>query len=128
MRGGKRAGAGRKPISIDLVELEKLCALQCTYADLASWFGCSEKTIEMRSREPDVAEAMARGKGKGRISIRRAQLKLLEQGNPAMAIWLGKVYLGQKDVTATELTGAQGKPVQLTLEVIDAILSHSKKR
>jgi hypothetical protein len=114
-------------VLIDLGELQKLCSLQCTNADLAAWFGCSEKTIEKRSREPEFAEAMARGKGRGRVSLRRLQLRLAEEGNGALAIWLGKVYLNQKDISTTELTGAEGKPLQLSLEVIDAILSSSKK-
>jgi hypothetical protein len=36
MRGGHRLGAGRKPVQIDLVELEKLSVLQCTNEELAS--------------------------------------------------------------------------------------------
>jgi hypothetical protein len=127
MQGGHRPGAGRKPVPIDTAELEKLSVLQCTNAEIAAWFGCSERTIEKRSKEPKLAEVIARGKGKGRISIRRAQMKLLESGNAAMGIWLGKQFLGQRDVTPIELTGAQGKPVQLTLEVVDAILARQKK-
>jgi hypothetical protein len=30
--------AGRKPIQIELVELEKLCSLHCTDQELADWF------------------------------------------------------------------------------------------
>jgi hypothetical protein len=30
------------------------------------------------------------GKAKGRISVRRAQMKLLEAGNGTMGVWLGK--------------------------------------
>ena len=39
MRGGSRSGAGRKPVHIDLVELEKLSLLHCTDEEIASWFG-----------------------------------------------------------------------------------------
>jgi hypothetical protein len=42
-------------------------------------------------------EAMERGRAKGRISMRRAQLRMLENGNATMGIWLGKQYLGQSD-------------------------------
>jgi hypothetical protein len=38
MPGGKRIGAGRKAVKIDLGELEKLCSLQCTDEELAAWF------------------------------------------------------------------------------------------
>ena len=70
---------------------------------------------------------MARGKGRGRVSLRRLQWRLAEQGNGALAIWLGKIYLGQKDINAMELSGAQGKPIQVSLEAVDAILSHKKE-
>jgi len=127
MRGGNRPGAGRPPVSIDLVELEKLCMLQCTNEDMAAWFNCSVRTIENYSKKPEVAEAMVRGRAKGRISVRRAQMRLLEAGNATMAVWLGKQLLGQRDVTPIELSGENGKPVQIALEAIDAIISQSKK-
>lgn len=127
MQGGRRTGAGRKPVPIDLVELEKLCVLQCTNAEIAAWFGCSERTIEKRTKEPDLAEVMARGRGKGRVSIRRAQMKLLEAGNATMGVWLGKQYLGQRDVTPVELSGPNGSAVKFTMESIDEILKEAKK-
>jgi len=82
---------------IDLVELEKLCQLSCTDEEIAAWFSTSTRTIERRRKEPRFAEIMARGKAKGRISIRRMQMKLLEQGNATMGVWLGKQLLGQRD-------------------------------
>ena len=127
MRGGSRNGAGRKPIPIDLVELEKLCVLQCTQREMAAWFSCTERTIESYAKRPEVAEVMARGRAKGQISVRRAQMKLLEAGNATMGVWLGKQFLGQRDVTPVELSGANGTPLKISLEVLDAILSQRKK-
>jgi len=43
------------------------------------------------------AEVMERGKAKGRISVRRMQMKLLEQGNATIGVWLYKNILGQVD-------------------------------
>src|SRR5687768_9015394 len=82
---------------IDLEELEKLCALQCTDEELALWFKVSTRTIERRRQEPEFGEAMERGKARGRMSIRRAQMRMLDAGNATMGIWLGKQYLGQSD-------------------------------
>jgi len=127
MRGGKRNGAGRKPVPIDLIELEKLCFIGCTDKDIAAFFASSVRTIEKLRKKPDFAEAMDRGYARGRISLRREQMKLVEKGNATMAIWLGKQLLGQRDVTPIELTGAEGKPVKFTVEVVDAILAHKKK-
>jgi hypothetical protein len=128
MQGGSRVGAGRKPIEFDLLELEKLCSLQCTEEELAAWFKCSVRTIETYARKPEFAEIIARGRAKGRMSVRRAQMRLLEAGNATIAIWLGKQFLGQRDVTPVELTGAGGKPVEISMEVIDAILGKTKER
>lgn len=128
MRGGSRPGAGRKTVSIDLVELEKLCVLGCTDEEIAAWFGVSIRTIENRRKRPEFSEIMQRGRAKLRISVRRAQMKLLEAGNASMGIWLGKQVLGQRDVTPVELSGPDARPVQFSVEVIDAILTHVRKR
>ena len=128
MSGGSRERAGRKPIHIDLGELEKLCSLQCTYEEIAAWFNVSVRTIESRRKRRQFAEVMERGRAKGRISVRRAQMKLLESGNASMGIWLGKQLLGQRDVTPIELTGPAGQPLQISLEAIDAILAHAEEQ
>jgi hypothetical protein len=87
---------GRKA-RIDLGELEKLSALHCTDEEVAAWFGVSTKTVERRRKVRKFSDTMARGRAKGKISLRRMQLRLAEEGNPALAIWLGKQYLGQSD-------------------------------
>src|SRR5687768_8357987 len=113
MAGGSRERAGRRPVRIDLVELEKLCALQCTDEEIAAWFGVSAKTIAKRRKQPKFAEVMERGRAKGRVSVRRAQMKLLEAGNATMGVWIGKNVLGQRDVITTEHTGMAGGPIQV---------------
>jgi len=89
-------------VDIDLSELERLCAIQATDEEIAAWFGVSTRTIERRRLEPEFAEVMERGKAKGRISIRRLQMKLLEEGNATMGVWLGKQILGQVDQVALQ--------------------------
>jgi|SRR5579872_14219 len=86
--------------NINLGELEKLAAMQCTDEEIAAWFGVSTRTIERRRKSRVFAEIIERGKAKGRISLRRAQLKMLEDGNSTMGVWLGKQYLGQRDEVA----------------------------
>ena len=105
---------GRKPVSVDLLELEKLCSLHCTDQELADWFGVSTRTIEARKKHREFAEAMQRGRAKGRISVRRAQMKMLETGNGTMGVWLGKQMLGQRDTITTEHVGAGGGPIQIS--------------
>src|ERR1017187_5831407 len=110
MSGGTRKGAGRKPIPIDLKELEILCSLQSSDEEIAAWLGVSLRTIQYRRKQVKFAEVMRRGKARGCVNIRRAQMKLLDAGNPTVAVWPGKVLLGQKDTM--QITGANGGPIQ----------------
>src|ERR1019366_5873089 len=110
LSGGSRTGAGRKPIQIDVTELEKLCSLQCSDEEIAAWFNVSVRTIQNRRQQRQFAKVMRRGKAKGSISVRRAQMRLLEAGNGTIAVWLGKTLLGQRDTL--QITGANGGPIQ----------------
>ena len=69
---------------IDIAELEKLCAMQCTDEEIAAWFKVTTRTIERRRKVRKFAEIMDRGKARGKISVRRMQMKLLEEGNATM--------------------------------------------
>jgi hypothetical protein len=91
---------------IDMAELERLSAMQCTDEEIAAWFKVTTRTIERRRKNRAFGEVMDRGKAKGRISVRRMQMKLLEQGNATMGVWLGKQILGQTDEIRHEVSGA----------------------
>jgi hypothetical protein len=97
---------GRPVIEIDYDTFEQLCELQCTLAEIATWFRCSEDTIERRVQEHyncTFAEIYEQKKGAGKIALRRAQSKAAQSGNPALLIFLGKNILGQKDKTEVDL-------------------------
>jgi len=98
---------------IDLVELEKLCGMQCTDEEIAAFFGVSTRTIERRRKVESFREIMDQGRAKGRVSVRRALFKLAAQGNVASAIFLSKNLLGYRDVVNTEHTGLAGGPNQI---------------
>lgn len=107
--------AGRPRKLIDMGELGKLAAMQCTLDEAAHWFGCGVATIKRRMTEPAFRAVWDEGKGKGQISLRRLQFKHAET-NPGMAIFLGKNYLGQSDRqelghtgTVTVLTGVPAR-------------------
>ena len=87
------------------MELEKLAGMQASDEEIAAFFSVSPRTIYRRKKVKRFSEAIERGKAKGRLSIRRHQLKILEAGNPAMGIWLGKQHLGQTDHLVHEVTG-----------------------
>ena len=113
MIGGKRPGAGRKAVKINLVELEKVCGFQCTDEEIASFFRVSVRTIERRRRKPAFAEAMERGKAQGRLSLRRSLWGLAKKGNPAANIFLAKNLLGYRDVLSNEHSGPGGGAIPI---------------
>lgn len=89
----------RPRIEIKKDEFEKLCGLQCTLDEIAGWYKCSEDTIERwckRTYDKCFADIYKTYSANGKISLRRYQLKLSEK-SAAMAIWLGKQWLGQKE-------------------------------
>lgn len=112
--GGKRSGAGRKAVRIDLAELEKLCVMQCTDDEIAAFFNVQVRTIERRrQKQPTFAAAMERGRAKGRISVRRTLYSQATQGNVAATIFLSKNVLGYRDVRRNEHSGPDGGPIAI---------------
>lgn len=96
----------RPRIEIDFENFKKLCGLQCTLAEIASFFQCSEDTIERwckRELKVSFAEAFKKYSATGKISLRRWQFKMAEH-NVAMAIFLGKNWLGQADKVEQTIT------------------------
>lgn len=99
---------GRPRKEINQTEFEKLCGLQCTKAEICDWFSVTDKTLESwckRTYKKGFSEIFSEKRSKGKISLRRTQFKLAEK-SPAMAIFLGKNYLGQSDKIQYENTDA----------------------
>lgn len=97
----------RQRIDLDIPQLEKLAAMQCSVAEVAAWFGVSETTIRNKLKQAQYGEAFNAGKAKGRVSLRRAQWDAAKKGSNTMLVWLGKQWLGQKDGDPDE--GLAGK-------------------
>lgn len=101
---------GRPVVPIDWELFSKLCSLQCTQLEIASFFKCSVDTLENRCKSDKgmtYSEYFTQNCGNGKISLRRQQWKLAEKGNATMLIWLGKQYLEQKD--RSDITSAGTK-------------------
>ena len=91
--------AGRPKLEFDYEELRKLGELQCTYAEIAAFFGCHVDTIRDRTKtDEEFSNALLRGYEQGKMSLRRYQWRSAQKGNVKMLIWLGKQYLGQRDI------------------------------
>jgi len=85
---------GRPKFKIDYEVVRKLASIMCTEKEIASFLGCDERTLQ---RDEEFCRVFKEGKETGKMSLRRMQWKLAEKSY-AMAIFLGKNYLGQKDV------------------------------
>lgn len=89
----KHAG-GRPKKPIDMEQVEKLASIQCTMEEIAFFFDIDVSTLH---RNKEFCNVYKKAKEGGKMSLRRIQWKLA-QNNTTMAIWLGKQYLGQKEL------------------------------
>jgi hypothetical protein len=113
----------RPKTKIDLTELEKLCAMQCTDEEIAAFFDVSIRTIERRRKVPRFREIMDRGRAKGRISVRRLLHRSAAAGNIAAIIFSAKNLLGYKDVVSNEHSGPGGQPIEHNVSAAELVLS-----
>jgi hypothetical protein len=103
---------GRPRIVFDLGLVEDLGKIQSTHSELAAVLGVSIETVKRRLKgDAEFCAAYEKGLEHGKSSLRRIQWKAALAGNTTMQIWLGKQYLGQRDMRSTELTGAEGQPL-----------------
>ena len=114
---------------IDTKALESLAGMGATDEEIAGFFDVNVRTIERRKKDPAFVEAMERGRAKGKLNLRRIQLKLAES-NPAMAIFLGKQLLGQSDhavaavaVQVSFTPGVEGASPRSESPIIDIAVS-----
>ena len=128
---------GRPQMKVDKHLFDTLCGLQCTLHEIACAMNCNTKTIEAwckREYKKPFREVFKEKRGRGAISLRRIQWQMAEK-SPAMAIFLGKNYLGQTDKQDVELSGPDNGPIEVQhkqdlsmlsmseLMTLDAILS-----
>lgn len=122
------AKMGRPQIEIDKKQFEDLCGLGCTQEEICWWFRDAKgKPISVdtitrwckRTYGMTFAEYFKSNGGmQFKMALRRNQLALSKK-SAAMAIFLGKNYLGQRDHIEYEDTTA--------LEKLDSILAEVKE-
>ena len=95
-----------------LKQLTVWSSIMCTEAEAAAVLSVSVNTFKKFLADcPEARAAFDDGRGQGRMSLRRKQFALAEK-NAAVAIFLGKNYLGQSDRQDHQHTGAGGGPIQ----------------
>ena len=88
---------GRKPKSIDLDLLEKLCQIHCTDEEICSILSISHDTLLRRKKSAEFLQLMETARANGRASLRRMQWQAAQGGSIPMMIFLGKNLLRQRD-------------------------------
>lgn len=109
--------AGKPKSEIDIAQLEKLAALHCTIEEAAAFFKCAKRTLLRYLEKEDYRAAWERGQATGKLSLRRLQWRHANgAGAPAvsMTIHLSKHWLGETEKSLLELSGKDGKPIDVT--------------
>lgn len=115
------AKMGRPKKNIDKTAFEKLCGLQATESEISEFFDCCEDTLNSWCKNmygETFSDTYKRFSVSGKISLRRHQFRLAEKST-AMAIFLGKQYLGQRDVFPEEQT--DNKQLEALIEAVKKI-------
>jgi hypothetical protein len=112
---------GRPSAVIDLLTVERAASIGCPVEDIAALLGIGRATLyDHIERDPAVADAIEKGRGTGRATLRRLQWEKAQAGDTSILIWLGKILCGQRDTSVVALTGADRGPVQsVTVSVTD---------
>lgn len=77
--------------------VEILAGYMCTDEEIAASLGTTTDLLHNANNKAAFMERKEKGFLSGKASLRRKQFKLAEK-NASMAIWLGKIYLGQRDM------------------------------
>lgn len=113
--------AGRPPKEFSREVFEGLCSIMCTEEEICRVLRTTDKTLNnwcKRTYKVDFSEAYKRFSCQGKMTLRRYQFKLAQK-SPAMAIFLGKNYLGQRDNLEHEDNAALDKLDEILRETRD---------
>jgi len=82
-----------KKTKLDTVLMEKLAMIMCSYDEIAMIMDTSVDNLKKR-----YADIIEKGRSEGKKGLRRKQYeKAVMDGDVRMLIFLGKVYLDQKE-------------------------------
>jgi predicted DNA-binding protein (UPF0251 family) len=113
----KKRGPKERPIDLETIKL--LASIQCTQEEMAAAMKLQRRAFINRiNADPNLREIIEDGLANGRMSVRRQQFKLMQDGNVTMAIWLGKQYLNQRDQPLPDMID---KPDGMMQELANAI-------
>ena len=106
------------PLTVE--NLRRLSTIQCTYPEMAAFFGISKRTFQrMVQGHPEYEEIIEEERKKGLISVRHALFGMVmnpkHPKHAAAAIYLSKNYLGMSDSIQHQVAGLDGGPVEVAM-------------
>lgn len=111
----------QKTATLTEAQIEALAANGSSDDEIAALAGIDEATLK-RSFAPQLKK----GRGALRIRIRKKQLQRADEGSDTMLIWLGKVYLGQRETVVN--VNAEIDVTKLSDDDLDAIITGKSPR
>jgi hypothetical protein len=118
---------GRPVRNFDKRTFEGLCEINCTFGEIESIFWTDKRTIEKwveREYGESFSEVYKRFADEGKMSLRRIQFAHAKK-NATMAIFLGKVLLGQRDTVVIDNTEETSKA---QVEALRKLLNHLESK
>ena len=91
----------------EYASIEYMALIHCTQKEMSGVMGVDEDTLNRLIRvryKMSFSEFFEKYSANGNMSLRRAQFKSAEAGNTSMQIWLGKQWLGQREVADIDLS------------------------
>jgi hypothetical protein len=114
----KNKGGRPSTLKIDRDNFEKLCEMQCTLVEIANFFDCTPDSINKwckKTYHRTFQRVYDAKRTSGLASLRRNQFRLSETNAP-MAIFLGKQYLGQRDVFTNNINVQEDDPLTASIK------------
>lgn len=101
MAGPGKPGRRRKPI--DLKKLEYYASFCDNETEIAHALGISVSKLDKdKAANPEIVEAIARGKTKGHAKVKAKLMELIEQGNLGAIIFWLKCRAGYRETQKIE--------------------------
>lgn len=98
---------GRPRIELDPKQAKIFGYFRATYDTMAEQMECHVDTIRqaMQDDKSEFSKEYKKGFSGMKMKLSEAQVKTaIEDRNPTLLVWLGKQYLGQKDMPESENT------------------------
>lgn len=108
------SNTGRPRKVIKQEQFEAMCQIQATQEEITLVLGVTDKTLNAwcrRTYGKRFSDVFQEKRSAGKISLRRKQWKLADR-SAAMAIFLGKQFLGQTDKTEMEVSAEVQNPLR----------------